>query len=186
MSDARGGPPLPGYPVPPATMTDLYELTMAAGYWKLGRTRRARRSSRSASARRRSAAGSRSRPGSRASSRSSSATGSRRDELAHLEGLRGNDDKPLFEPAFLDYLADLRLGVDVDAMPEGTVVFPHEPLLRVTGSLLEAQLLETRAAQPRELPDPRGDQGGPRDARRRRGAGASSSGCAGRRAPTAA
>jgi nicotinate phosphoribosyltransferase len=38
MSDTRGGQPLPGYPVPPATMTDLYELTMAAGYWKLGRT----------------------------------------------------------------------------------------------------------------------------------------------------
>ena len=38
MSATRGGPPLPGYPVPPATMTDLYELTMAAGYWKLGRT----------------------------------------------------------------------------------------------------------------------------------------------------
>ena len=34
---ARPGRAMDGYPVPPATMTDLYELTMAAGYWKLGR-----------------------------------------------------------------------------------------------------------------------------------------------------
>src|SRR6185436_11184929 len=48
-----------------------------------------------------------------------------------------------FEPGFLEFLANLRLHVDVDALPEGTVVFPHEPMLRVTGSLLEAQLLES-------------------------------------------
>jgi nicotinate phosphoribosyltransferase len=60
-----------------------------------------------------------------------------------LAGVRGNDQRPLFEPAFLDELLGLRLSLDVDAVPEGTVVFPHEPLLRVTGPLLQAQLVET-------------------------------------------
>ena len=131
-----------GYPVPPATMTDLYELTMAAGYWKLRRLdeeaiftlffRHA--------------------PFGGGFTLAAGLEGViafieryafSPTELAHLEGLVGNDDKPLFERAFLDYLGDLRLRVDVDAMPEGTLVFPHEPLLRVTGPLLQAQLLES-------------------------------------------
>jgi nicotinate phosphoribosyltransferase len=65
------------------------------------------------------------------------------EDLAYLAGLRGNDERPLFEPEFLDYLATLRLTCDVHGVPEGTIVFPHEPLLRVTGPLLQAQLLET-------------------------------------------
>jgi nicotinate phosphoribosyltransferase len=65
------------------------------------------------------------------------------DDLAYLAGLTGNDDRPLFEPAFLEHLAGMRFACDVHAIPEGTIVFPHEPLLRVTGPLLEAQMLET-------------------------------------------
>ena len=61
----------------------------------------------------------------------------------YLASLEGNDGKPLFDPAFLDELGNLRLECDIDAIPEGTVVFPHEPLLRVRGRLLECQLLET-------------------------------------------
>src|SRR4029079_5819182 len=49
----------------------------------------------------------------------------------------------LFDPAFLKYLSRLQLSLDVDAVPEGTVVFPHEPLLRVRGPILQAQLVET-------------------------------------------
>ncbi len=136
------GSPVLGYPVPPATMTDLYELTMAAGYWKLGRTeeqaiftlffRQAPFGGGFTLA-----------AGLEGVVAFVEAYRYAPDELAHLEGLRGNDDKPLFEAAFLDYLADLRLEVDIDAMPEGTVVFPHEPLVRVSGSLLQAQLLES-------------------------------------------
>src|SRR5690606_14320397 len=63
--------------------------------------------------------------------------------LAYLSTLTGGDNKPLFEPAFLAYLADLRLTCDIDAIPEGTAVFPHQPLVRVKGPLLECQLLET-------------------------------------------
>lgn len=65
------------------------------------------------------------------------------DELDYLSSLTGSDGRPLFEPAFLNYLADLRLDVDVDAMLEGTVAFAHEPLMRVEGPLLHCQLLET-------------------------------------------
>lgn len=65
------------------------------------------------------------------------------EDIAYLAGLRGNDQQPLFEPAFLEYLAQMRLECDVHGIPEGTIVFPHEPLLRVTGPLLQAQLLET-------------------------------------------
>ena len=65
------------------------------------------------------------------------------DDLEYLAGLRGNDGEPLFERGFLDYLSGLKLGCDVDAIPEGTVVFPHEPLLRVQGPILQGQVLET-------------------------------------------
>ena len=51
--------------------------------------------------------------------------------------------QPLFEPGFLDYLATLRLTCDLDAMPEGTLAFGQEPLLRVHGPMLQCQLLET-------------------------------------------
>jgi nicotinate phosphoribosyltransferase len=67
----------------------------------------------------------------------------RADDLAYLQELRGNDKQPLFEDAFLDHLGQLVLDCDIDAIPEGTVVFPQEPLIRVRGSLLQAQLIET-------------------------------------------
>ena len=65
------------------------------------------------------------------------------DDLAYLARLPGNDGKPLFEQAFLDYLGRMRLEVDLDAIPEGTVVFPHQPLIRVRGPIIQGQLLET-------------------------------------------
>jgi nicotinate phosphoribosyltransferase len=49
-----------------------------------------------------------------------------------------------FDPAFLDHLAALRFTGDLDALPEGTVFFPDEPVLRVTAPLPQAQLVETR------------------------------------------
>ncbi|MCS6821435.1 MAG: nicotinate phosphoribosyltransferase [Microscillaceae bacterium] len=65
------------------------------------------------------------------------------EDIAYLASLKGNDNKPLFEVDFLEYLQNLRFSCDVWAIPEGTVVFPHEPLLRVQGSILQCQLLET-------------------------------------------
>ena len=65
------------------------------------------------------------------------------DDIAYLATLEDNAGEPLFAPAFLDYLAELRFTVDVDAVPEGTAVFAHQPMLRVRGPILQAQLLET-------------------------------------------
>jgi nicotinate phosphoribosyltransferase len=65
------------------------------------------------------------------------------DDLAYLATLTGNDGKPLFDPAFLDELRAMTLTCDIDAIPEGTVVFPQEPLLRVRGPIIQGQLLET-------------------------------------------
>jgi len=65
------------------------------------------------------------------------------DDLAYLATLRGNDGSALFGPAFLHHLSKLRFSGDIDAMPEGTACFPHEPLLRVTAPMLEGQLIET-------------------------------------------
>ena len=64
-------------------------------------------------------------------------------ELAYLATLPGRDGKPLFEGGFLDYLRQMEWRCDLDAIPEGTVVFPHEPLIRVRGPLVQAQLVET-------------------------------------------
>lgn len=65
------------------------------------------------------------------------------DDIEYLKTLVGEDGEALFDDAFLDYLANLKLSVDVDAMPEGTVAFPHQPLLRIRGPILQCQLLET-------------------------------------------
>ncbi len=64
-------------------------------------------------------------------------------DLAYLAKLVGNDGKPLFEERFLDYLSALRLECDIDAVPEGTVIFPFEPMLRVRGPIIQGCLLET-------------------------------------------
>lgn len=60
---------------------------------------------------------------------------------AELAWLRGDGG---FSSRFVDQLAALRFTGDVDALPEGTVFFPDEPLLRVTAPLPQAQLVETR------------------------------------------
>src|SRR3989442_7649232 len=64
-------------------------------------------------------------------------------ELTYLGSQRGNDGKPLFDSSFLDYLRGLQLTCDVDAIPEGTLVFPNEPLIRLSGPVPQCQLLET-------------------------------------------
>src|SRR5205814_8275230 len=54
-------------------------------------------------------------------------------DIEYLASQRGNDDQALFDPGFLDYLRGLLLTCDIDAIPEGTLVFPNEPMIRVCG-----------------------------------------------------
>jgi nicotinate phosphoribosyltransferase len=130
---------VPGRPSACALFTDFYELTMAQGYWKLDRE-----------------AGS----GEREAVfdvffRHNPFAGGYSifaglepllydledfsfggEDVAYLESLG------MFERGFLDYLSAFKFKCEVWAAPEGEVVFPQAPLLRVRGSIVEAQLVE--------------------------------------------
>src|SRR4051812_6373470 len=127
---------LPSNPTNLALLTDLYQLTMAYGYWKLGRAEQEavfhlffRK------------------PPFRGGYAIAAGLGPAIEFVAefafdasdidHLTSLTGNDGQPLFESDFLQYLVTLRLQCDIDAMPEGTVAFGQEPLLRVRGPMLQ-------------------------------------------------
>lgn len=64
-------------------------------------------------------------------------------DIAYLATLPGRDGTPLFSPGFLHWLAGFRFSCSVLAVPEGTAVFPREPLLRVDGPIAECQIVET-------------------------------------------
>jgi nicotinate phosphoribosyltransferase len=122
-------------------LTDLYLLTMAYGYWKTGKEdceavfhlfyrRNPFKGGFAVAA------------GLEAAAEFIENLRFNAEDLAYLATLEGNDGQPLFEPAFLEYLGAMQWACDVDAVPEGTVVFPYEPLVRVCGPLVQAQLLE--------------------------------------------
>ncbi|MGD1843663.1 MAG: nicotinate phosphoribosyltransferase [Thermonemataceae bacterium] len=64
-------------------------------------------------------------------------------DIAYLSTLKGNDGQPLFEQGFLDYLGAMEFSCSVEAIPEGTVVFPHEPLFRESGPIIQCQIKKT-------------------------------------------
>src|SRR6478736_1355371 len=73
------------------------------------------------------------------------------DALEYLENLRFSDAEiswlkktGRFRDNLIDYLASFRFTGDVHAIPEGTVCFSYEPLIRITAPLPQAQLIETR------------------------------------------
>jgi nicotinate phosphoribosyltransferase len=123
-------------------LTDLYQLTMACGYWKSGRAEREAvfelifrnapfKSGFTIAA------------GLGPAIEFIQGFRFTAEDSAFLASLHGNNGQPLFELEFLNYLQSLRFSGDVDAIPEGTVVFPNEPLLRIQGPILQCQLLET-------------------------------------------
>ena len=126
----------------PALLTDLYQLTMAYGYWKTGV--QDRESVFNLFFRNHPFKGG-----------FTIAAGLEyvldfvesyrfeTDDLEYLSGLEGSGGTALFDKEFLEYLRGLKLRCDIHAVPEGTVVFPFEPLIRVQGPLCHCQLLET-------------------------------------------
>ena len=59
------------------------------------------------------------------------------DDISYLRGLG------IFDEDFLEYLSTFRFSGDIYAIPEGTVIFPREPLIKVIAPIMEAQLIET-------------------------------------------
>ncbi len=59
------------------------------------------------------------------------------EDVEYLRGLK------IFGEDFLSYLKDFRFSGDIYAIPEGTVIFPREPLIKVIAPIMEAQLIET-------------------------------------------
>lgn len=125
-----------------ALHTDLYQLTMAQGYWKLGMHQREavfelffRQPP--------------------FSGEYAIASGLEsiiewltqyhftEKDIDYLKTVKTSAGARVFEPDFLEALLPLQLTLDVDAIEEGTVVFAKEPLLRVRGQLWHCQLLET-------------------------------------------
>lgn len=119
-----------------ALLTDLYQLTMLQGYWQHGMNDTAvfeffvRK----------------------LPERRNFLIAAGLDQaLSWLEGLAFSDEESewlartqQFQPGFLEWLRNLRFTSDVDAVPEGTIFFANEPILRIIAPLPEAQLVETR------------------------------------------
>jgi nicotinate phosphoribosyltransferase len=133
--------PVP-FPPSPALLTDLYQITMAYGYWKTGMAEREAVF--------------------HLTFRSNPFGGGfciacglgylveyiRRfrfepDDIDYILTFTGNNGRPLFEPEFADYLSGISISCNIEAVPEGTAVFPREPVVRVRGPLAQCQLLET-------------------------------------------
>lgn len=119
-----------------ALLTDLYQLTMAYGYWRSGKA------------------------GDEAAFHllfrenpfggGYTIAAGLETAIRYLDHLRFDESDldyvrslALFDDDFIDVLRRFELGCDIDAIPEGTVVFPQEPLVRVRGPIVQAQLVES-------------------------------------------
>lgn len=117
-------------------MTDLYQLTMMQGYYMFGKTEKTavfdlffRENPFHAAF---------------------SVTAGLQQLIEYIENLHFSeediaylDSLGLFDKSFLQYLRDFRFTGEIYAIPEGSVVFPGEPLVRVKAPIIQAQLIET-------------------------------------------
>lgn len=125
-----------------ALLTDLYQLTMSYGYWKSGT--HTRETVFNLYFRKHPFQGTYTLAnGLSQAVAHMKAFRFHASDVAYLGELEGNDGKPLFEKAFLDYLENLEFSCDVDAVEEGTLVFPNQPLVRMKGPIIQCQILET-------------------------------------------
>ncbi len=125
-----------------ALLTDLYQLTMASGYWKAGldnlqttfhlyfRQNPFKGGYTIAS-------------GLSQVIEYLSEFSFTSEDLEYLRSLKSSQGNAMFEPEFLEVLGSMQLSIDLDAIPEGRVVFPQEPLIRVQGPVIQCQLLES-------------------------------------------
>ena len=65
------------------------------------------------------------------------------EDIAYLNSIRDENGDRFFSKEFLDYLLDFRFSCDILSMPEGTIVFPNEPILRVNGPIFQCLLIES-------------------------------------------
>lgn len=65
------------------------------------------------------------------------------EDIDYLSSLTAPGGGPMFKPAFLEFLRGHKLDLTIDAAPEGEVVFPREPMVRVMGPIIDCQLIET-------------------------------------------
>lgn len=125
-----------------ALLTDLYQLTMSYGYWKTGLDKKEavfhlffRKPP--------FQGGFTIAAGLESAVKYLEKFRFEKSDLDYLATLNGSENKSLFSSEFLSYLEKLRFTCDIDAVPEGTVVFPYEPLLRIQGPLIQCQILES-------------------------------------------
>ncbi len=65
------------------------------------------------------------------------------EAIKYLASVPAPGGGALFKPEFLEYLRNFRMHVDVWGIPEGEIVFAREPMLRVQGPIIDCQLIET-------------------------------------------
>ena len=119
-------------------LTDLYELTMAAGYLEAGFEGQATFDLFVRSLPKR---------------RNFLVAAGLEQCLEYLERIRFSDEELAYlrahrafaaiDDSFFEYLAKFRFRGDIWAVPEGTICFPDEPMLRITAPIIEAQIVET-------------------------------------------